>query len=130
MTSETVVQQRARLTLCELGGQAWRNNTGAYQDETGRWVRYGLCNESKEENAHIKSSDIIGITPTLITANMVGYYLGVFTALEIKKSGWHQVPSDKRAAAQAKFHQIVRDACGYAGFVTHPDDVLRIVRRG
>lgn len=132
MTSETTVQQMTRHLHCQryAGGQNWRNNVGAFQDDRGVWTRYGLANESKQENEKIKSSDIIGITPTLITAEMVGYHLGVFTALEIKASDWHQTPGDKRAAAQARFHQIVRDACGFAGFVTNPEtDLVRIIGR-
>lgn len=131
MTSETTVQQLTRVRHCEVtGGQIWRNNSGACTDDTGRLVRYGLGNDSAQLNAVIKSSDLIGITPTLITPAMVGYTLGVFTAYEIKPSGWHQTPGDKRASAQARFHDIVRAACGYAGFVTSPDDILRIIGRG
>ena len=130
MTSETAVQQHSRLLMARLGCQVWRNNVGAYKDEHGNYIRYGLANESKQENEKIKSSDLIGITPTLIEPHMVGYHLGVFTALEIKASNWHMTPGDKRALAQEKFHTIVRDACGFAGFVTDPADVLRIIRRG
>lgn len=129
MSSEIAVQQHARLTMARMGCQVWRNNSGAYQDEHGNFIRYGLANESKQENALIKSSDLIGITPTLITQAMVGYSLGVFTALEIKPSNWHMRPGDKRALAQAKFHDIVRAACGYAGFVTDPADIPRIIGR-
>lgn len=130
MVSESVVQQQARLTMARIGGQVWRNNSGACKDEYGNMIRYGLANESAQQNKVIKSSDLICCVPTLITPEMVGYHLGVFTALEIKKSNWHLTPGDQRGQAQAKFHQIVRDACGFAGFVTHPDDVLRIIRRG
>lgn len=129
MSTETVNQQQARLIMARLGGHGWRNNSGACTDETGRLIRYGLGNDSAQLNAVIKSSDLIGITPVRIEPHMVGYYLGVFTALEIKNSGWHLTPGDKRGQAQAKFHQIVRDACGYAGFVTDPSDVYRIIGR-
>lgn len=133
MSSETVNQQQARLIMSRLGGHAWRNNSGAgvVTDEYGneRQLRWGLANDSAQLNAEIKSSDLIGITPVLIEPHMVGYYLGVFTALEVKPSGWKLRPSDKRGHAQAKFHQIVRDACGFAGFVTDPQDVMRIIRR-
>lgn len=130
MTSEAVNQQQARLIMARAGAQAWRNNSGACLDETGRLIRYGLGNDSAQLNAHIKSSDLIGCTPTLITPDMVGYHLGVFTALEIKPSGWKLTPGDKRGNAQDKFHQIVRDACGFAGFVTDPaTDIPRIIRR-
>lgn len=135
MTSETAVQQLTRVEHCKAtNGQIWRNNSGAGRitgdDGVERMVRWGLANESKQLNAEIKSSDLIGITPTLITQEMVGYYLGVFTAYEIKPSGWHLRPGDKRGLAQQKFHDIVRAACGYAGFVTNPADIYRIINRG
>lgn len=132
MTSETAVQQATRVQHCQRypGAQNWRNNSGGYLDEHGNMIRYGLANESKAENDRIKSSDIIGITPVLITGDMVGYWLGVFTALEIKPSDWTLRPSDKRGHAQAKFHQLVKDACGFAGFVTDPAiDLPRIIGR-
>jgi len=130
MASESLTQQQTRQVFIEATmGQMWRNNSGAYQDEYGNFIRYGLCNESEQQNKKFKSSDLIGITPTLITGDMVGYYLGVFTALEIKKPGWHLTPGDKRGQAQANFHRLVKDACGFAGFVTDPQDALRIVRR-
>ena len=115
--------------MAQLGALAFRNNSGACTDETGRLIRYGLGNDSAQLNAEIKSSDLIGCTPTLIQPHMVGYYLGVFTALEVKPSGWHLTPGDKRGQAQAKFHRIVREACGFAGFVTDPSDVYRIIGR-
>lgn len=129
---EATVQSLSRQEHLELTGghgQMWRNNSGACTDETGRLIRYGLGNDSAQLNRKVKSSDLIGITPTLITQDMVGYYMGVFTALEIKRPGWHLTPGDERGQAQAKFHDLVRAACGYAGFVTHPDDVRGIIRR-
>lgn len=129
MSSEAVVQQQARLIVSRLQGLAYRNNSGVAIDETGRHIRYGLANESAQENKVIKSSDLICCVPTLIQPHMVGYYLGVFTALEVKHSGWHLTPGDKRGQAQARFHQIVRDACGFAGFVSDPSDVYRIIGR-
>lgn len=130
MSSEEVNQQQARLIMSRIMGHAWRNNSGAYLDDNGSMVRYGLCNDSAQLNAHTKSSDLIGITPTLITQQMVGYHLGVFTALEIKPSGWKLRPSDKRGNAQANFHRIVREACGFAGFVTDPaTDIPQIIGR-
>lgn len=127
---ENAVQQRTRIEHCKVtNGQIWRNNSGAYEDEHGNHIRYGLANESKQENEKIKSSDLIGITPTLIRPEMVGFYLGVFTAYEVKKPGWHLTPGDKRANAQAKFLEIVRQSCGFAGFVTDPSDIYRIIGR-
>lgn len=131
MTSETAIQQQTRLLHCQVTrGHAWRNNSGACTDDTGRLIRYGLGNDSAQLNAQIKSSDLVGITPTLITQAMVGYSLGVFTAYEIKPSGWTLRPSDARGLAQQRFHAIVREACGFAGFVTDPNDIYGIISRG
>lgn len=128
---ESTVQNLTRHEHCQAThGQIWRNNSGAYKDEFGRMVRYGLANESAAENERIKSSDLIGITPVLITPAMVGYSLGVFTAYEVKPSGWHLTPGDKRGLAQQQFHDIVRAACGFAGFVTDPRDIYGIIGRG
>ncbi len=128
MSSEAVVQQQTRLEHSKIG-PCWRSNTGAYLDEHGRMVRYGLSNDSAALNQEIKGSDLICITPTLIQPHMVGYWLGVFTAYEVKPTGWKLTPGDKRGNPQAKFHQIVRDACGFAGFVTDPLDIYPIIGR-
>lgn len=130
MSSETVVQQRTRLAFADVGPM-WRNNVGACEDATGRLIRYGLGNDSAQLNKEIKSSDLIGITPVTVWMHSAQTWvtLGVFTALEIKASGWRQTPGDERAAAQVKFHQIVRDAGGFAGFVTQPDQIHSIIKR-
>jgi len=127
MTSESVVQQQAMLYMAQMGGHAWRNNVGACQDMTGRQIRYGLANVSAQANKLIKSSDVIGMTPVLIQPHHVGQTLGVFTALECKPSNWVWIPSDKRAPAQAKFHEIVKSAGGFAGFVLGNEYIPRII---
>lgn len=127
MRSESAIQTAVRLELAKRNCQMWRNNVGACVDQDGRHIRYGLCNESKQLNEKIKSSDLIGITPVSITPQMVGQVLGVFTAIETKREGWHMTPGDERAKAQAAYHDIVRAVGGYAGFATCEDDLLRII---
>jgi hypothetical protein len=130
MATETVVQQQTRLAFARIG-PAWRNNVGACEDATGRLIRYGLGNDSAQLNKENKSSDLIGITPVTAYLASAGAWvtLGVFTALEVKRSDWHPTPSDDRAIAQAKFHAIVREVGGFAGFVTDPADVHKIIRQ-
>lgn len=128
MKSEAVVQQEVRLALARMGGQVWRNNTGACTDESGRLIRYGLANESAQLNAVIKSSDLIGIVPVTITADMVGKTVGVFVAVECKHEGWHMIPSDNRAKAQAKYIDIVKDVGGMGGFATCVEDLNGILK--
>lgn len=127
--SEALIQQQGQLFFAGIG-VSWRNNVGACIDNTGRMVRYGLCNDSKQLNEKIKSSDEIGITPTLIMPHHVGKVFGVFTALEYKEEDWKFRPSDKRAVAQLRYHDIVRAHGGFAGFAQSNADILRIIERG
>lgn len=123
--SEGAVQQNLRVLAPKNGNSLWRNNTGAFQDDTGRWVRYGLGNDSKKLNEVWKPSDLIGITQ--VRAGYPGQLFGVFTAVEVKEEGWYQTPGDKRAAGQANFMNTVRSMGGLAGFAQSETDYLRII---
>jgi len=128
--SETGVASHVRLDAANRGVDLWRNNVGALLDVNGRPVRYGLANDSKKMNKRIKSSDLIGLTPVMITQDMVGQILGVFTAVETKRDDWVFKPNDERAVAQKAFHDIVRTAGGYAGFATSVSDFRKIIGHG
>lgn len=128
MTSEASISSQLELIASSLGALTMRNNIGAFQDATGRWIRYGLMNGSKKENSQFKSSDFIGITPVLIGPEHVGRTVGIFTALEAKESGWKLRPSDDHGKAQARFHSLVRAHGGFAGFVSDPLQVLALLR--
>jgi hypothetical protein len=115
--SETTTQQLIRLDAAETPGVTlWRNNSGACRDETGRLIRYGLGNDSKKVNDHIKSSDLIGFQEVRITPSMVGCKLAVFTAVEVKPLSWSYRQSDARATAQLRFLHHVLEHGGRAGF--------------
>lgn len=125
--TEAALQNHIRAQFASVG-PIWRNNSGACTDTSGRLIRYGLGNDSAKLNAHIKSSDLIGIRPIL--ADVPGYgwrLLGVFTAIEVKAPGWRLQPGDDRAQSQARFHEIVRQSGGLAGFASSLDDINRIV---
>lgn len=126
---ESPIQRDTRLLAAQMGLFLWRNNSGAYQDEHGNFIRYGLANDSKRVNDMVKSSDLIGITPTIVTPEMVGRMIAVFTAVESKKEGWRLLPSDKRGQAQERFHNIVRGCGGFAGFASHPSQLLGVIGR-
>lgn len=129
MTSEAATQQHIRRALAQAGVQAWRNNTGAFKDESGRWVRYGLANDSAQLNDQIKSSDLICCIPTLITPDMLFKVFGRFGAVECKPSDWTFSEKDKRAVAQGRYHAIVCEAGGVAGFARSPAEALGIIKR-
>lgn len=121
MLSESAIQQRVRLEAARRGWLIWRNNVGACVDQNGRHIRYGLANESAAMNETIKSSDLIGIQPVLITPEMVGTVVGVFTAIECKHGGWKLTAGDKRGKAQAAFHDLVRSVGGKAWFANNTE---------
>lgn len=87
-TPEARVQDEARLLASKMGWRLFRNNVGVLKDERGVPVRYGICNDSPAMNKRIKSSDLIGIRPVVITPDMVGTTIGQFVAREVKKAGW------------------------------------------
>lgn len=127
--NESAVQSHTRLVAAQAGLTMWRNNVGACEDATGRLIRYGLGNDSAQLNRVIKSSDLIGITPVVIDARWLGYKLGVFTAIECKHSDWKFSSNDERAVAQLKFHDIVRQAGGFAGFISDPMQLNGVIGR-
>ncbi len=76
---ETNVQQLIRLEAAKLGLKLFRNNIGKLKDATGRWVSYGVGGNG--------GSDLLGWNPIIITKEMVGKTVAVFTAIEVKKKG-------------------------------------------
>lgn len=111
--SESAIQQHIRLALSRAGSVMHRNNVGAYRDETGRVIRYGV--------GHPGGSDLIGWTPVLITPDMVGSTLAVFTAIEVK------TPTGRPTQHQLNFITQVLRGGGLAGIARSPNDAVQIV---
>ncbi|AAQ96577.1 hypothetical protein [Vibrio phage VP16C] len=119
--SEARAQQEARMEAGRRGGVLWRNNVGATKAKEPHVcpncafkfevrkppLRYGLCNDSEKLNAKIKSSDLIGIKPVLITPDMVGQTIGQFWAVEVKAPGEPINLRDERQKGQAAFGALV-----------------------
>jgi hypothetical protein len=94
---EAAVQKQVRLTAARQGKYLWRNNRGAFQNEYGAWIRYGLANESKKIGDAWKSADLIGLETIFVTYEMVleamskglpGYMVGRFLSVEVKRRDW------------------------------------------
>lgn len=115
--SEAAVKNRIRLEASEKGARLWINNIGAFHTINGDFVRYGLANESKQQNAHIKSSDLIGIKPVLITQELVGSKIGQFLCREVKRAGWHYGHT-AREKAQLNWINLINSLGGDAAFAT------------
>lgn len=125
-TPESKASQEVKLRASDWGCKLFRNNSGALFNDQGVPVRYGLGNISKKFNAKVKSSDEIGWTPVLITSEMVGKSIPVFTAFENKTPKFKIKESYRegsRESAQLKFINIVKSANGIAAFTRSADDV-------
>lgn len=106
-TGEHKVQDDARLLASQMGWRLFRNNKGVLPDpKTGRWIRFGLCNDTEKLGKRLRSSDLIGIRPVVITPDMVGSTIGQFVAREIKKAGW-KYKGTEHEEAQLRFGELV-----------------------
>jgi hypothetical protein len=121
--SEAAVQTRIRMEASRKGCRLWRNNIGATLDDRGNFIRYGLCNDSKQMSSKIKSSDLIGIKPVTITPDMVGTVIGQFLAREVKVGDW-KYTGTPREKAQLKFIELVNGLGGDAAFASSEVDVV------
>lgn len=123
--SESGNQSRIREHYAAQGWRLWRNNSGVLKDANGRPVRYGLANDSRQLNEQIKSGDLIGWAPRLVTAEMVGDVIAQFVSIEAKPGGWAFPRPTNRAAfahasAQSRWAEMIRREGGLAGFMIDP----------
>lgn len=131
MTPEGRAAEIVRLRASEWGAVLFRNNSGVLKDIKGRPIRFGLGNESAKINESLKSPDYVGFLPTVITPEMVGRQVAIFTGIEVKPEGTviHKEWSPKsREYAQQKFINLIRHHGGVAGFATGWSDVDDIIK--
>lgn len=132
--TEAATQQDIRLKASQTGRVMWRNNNGATGHELvkcpkcnlkfkpfDRVIRYGLGNDSKRINEAFKSSDLIGITPVVVTPQMIGRMLGIFTACEVKRGNWHW-SGNPREQGQWNYIQVVNRYGGIGTFAKSVKD--------
>lgn len=117
-TSEAAAQTAVRLEAARIDGvRLYRNNVGALKDDGGRWVRFGLANDSKQMNDLIKSPDLVGWRRTLVTPDMVGTYVARTLLREVKEPGWSYV-GDDHEVAQLRFLSLAIADGADAAFCT------------
>ena len=116
--NESEAQALVRLKASQAGVRLWRNNCGGGLLANGSFVRWGLANDSEGINQVLKSADLIGIRPVLITQEHVGKTLGVFVSREVKAPGWRYNSANRREAAQMAWLRLVESLGGDAAFTT------------
>lgn len=107
--SEAAVSADAVRQARELhGAYLFRNNSGAYTDDKGNHVRYGLGNISKQVNDVMKTPDYVGIWPyhcrDFVTHEPIT--IGQFVGIEMKEEGW-VFTGKGRERGQMNFGELV-----------------------
>lgn len=127
MKSESEIQQEIRIEAAKYGCILLRNNSGGFKDDTGRLVRFGLGNESPSQE--VLSSDLIGWTEIIITPDMVGKRIAVFTVAEVKRENWKPNPKDERERKQNNFINWVNLKGGLGAMVNSVDQFIKLLRK-
>lgn len=120
--AEGAVSNAVRLGAARSGRLLWRNNRGAGKMASGSFVRYGLANDSKALGDAVKSADLIGIEPTLVTQQMVGSTVGLFLSVEVKREGW-KYSGTLEECAQMQWKAIV-EAKGGRAYLTNKSSIF------
>lgn len=108
--TEAPIQSRVRMKASQIGSRLFRNNRGLFLTLDGkRKVRAGLEVPG--------ASDLIGVTPIIITQEMVGMTLGALTVAEVKDEGWTR-PTDERERDQENFIEQMESLGAIGFFIT------------
>lgn len=128
MGIETGLVRRILVATSNFGSRLFRQNvgmawTGDIVERTPR--RIVLENYRPLHCGLVEgSSDAIGLTPIVITQDMVGSTVAVFTAIEVKtKTG-------RVSEKQKKFIAFVKQFGGIAGVARSPDEAVQILKEG
>lgn len=125
-TPEGKASLDVRLRANAKGCRLYKNNTGVAFSEDNRPVFFGLGNDGTKDKESIRTPDWVGWLNVVITPEMVGKSIPVFTAIDAKKVGFipkKSYPVGTREYGQQKFFNIVIDSNGLAGFATNAQDV-------
>ena len=135
MSSEATIQRQIWLSLGRTSrifrvntGKAWISGSGPAQRlkdgsvlvPAGRPIALGLALPNGDPL--VGCADLLGFTPVVVTAEMVGQTLPVFTAIETKRS-----KGGKASEAQLNFVSQVVKAGGIAGIANSVESAQAIV---
>lgn len=120
--SEHNIQNTILLAASELGYTLWRNNVGTGWAGSGTTRRSDgavIVHNARPLNAGLckGSSDLIGLKPVVITADMIGTTLAQFVALEVKAQ------HGRVSTHQQMFIDFVRKSGGIARVIRSVEEM-------
>lgn len=114
---ETDITHEIMIDSSPHGPRLWKNVRGMFLTLDGaRKVRAGLQAAG--------ASDLIGFTPVLVTPDMVGSIVAIFTAIETKTA------TGSASQEQTNYINFVSNNGGYAGIARSAADALKIMKLG
>lgn len=112
--TEKNIQNEIRLHLSKRGAMSLRYQVGNFYTMDGRHVKIG----------EVGVSDLICCVPVLITPEMVGRRIGIFTAIETKKA--KDTTKKSRKESQGNFLDRVK-ALGGIGMIARSVEDVHLV---
>lgn len=118
--SEAPVVKNCMLEASRNNLRLFRNNRGQfYTMDKKRIVRAGLEAPG--------ASDLIGVTPVIVTQEMVGMCMGLFTAAEVKEPDWKYTGTEHEEE-QDNFHVQIRKLGGIGFFINNHSDLSNKIK--
>jgi hypothetical protein len=115
---ESNLLERCTRTASFYRTRLMRNTVGRLKDSWGRWITFGLG---------VGSSDLIGYQVRIITPEMVGQKVAVFTAIEVKKPGRDTTQADHLRRQQAWIDAVVVDG-GIGRIVRSEEELIEALK--
>ena len=119
-TAGTNLEKAVMLAVTSAGGRLFRNVRGVFYRKGDFEQKFPI----KVGAGPNGGSDLIGFVPVLVTPDMVGQTLAVFTAIECKAG------RDTVKKEQADFIGAVRRFGGRAGVARNSADAIKILVDG
>jgi hypothetical protein len=127
--SERHVRNRLLVAVSGLGARLFRNYVGrSWVGDGYKWLGKDMLIHNArvvQSGLTVGSGDMLGWTPVVITPEMVGQTVAVFTSLEQKRN-----PQDKLDKPQQNWLDAVRAAGGIAAVVYGTGDAVAAIRSG
>lgn len=109
---ERNIQALGILACSEVDSPQWRNNIGQAITQDGRRINYGVGGKG--------GLDTVGYTSIIITPEMVGMKIAVYTETEYKSANGRATPEQLARIA------MINAAGGRAGIARSAEDAVRI----